>query len=86
MVNAILTHRSVKVSELKLVPQDSFSLGLLSEQLTPSMLLNLAHLAGYLDKDHSVLSIVMSVQESSKSINTQQVIYSKYTLIHHYCK
>ena len=37
------------------------------DHLTPSMLMNLAHLAGYLDKEHSLLTTVLSVQGSIKN-------------------
>lgn len=49
--------RTVSLSELSLTLQSKFSLSLIKDELSPSILLNLAHLAGCLDQ-HSIPDIL----------------------------
>ena len=75
--------RSVSLSSLKLLTQKNFSLSLILNHLTPSILINLAHLAGYLDAKHSLLSILQQAHGSAKSF--PQVI-SKSLPYHQLCE
>ena len=75
--------RSVSLSSLKLLTQKNFSLSLILDHLTPSILINLAHLAGYLDAKHSLLSILQQAHGSARSF--PQVI-SKSLPYHQLCE
>ena len=72
----IYMYRTVSLSDVRLSPQSKFSLPLILERLTPSLLLNLAHLAGYLDKQHSLPVILQRAH--SKSTSEIQVLYYIY--------
>ncbi|XP_064390094.1 probable E3 ubiquitin-protein ligase HERC1 isoform X2 [Halichondria panicea] len=63
-----MKRRSCSLSDLKLVPGDSFSLSLLLDHLTPAMLTTLAYLAGFLDREHSLHTILQSVQDAAKRV------------------
>ena len=53
------TCRSSRLKDLKLPVQSRFSLSLIYDKLTPSILMNLTHLAGYLDDQTSHLSTII---------------------------
>ena len=57
LLSASCCPRTVSLSDVTLTSQTQFSLGLLVDRLSPSILLNLAHLAGYLDQ-HSIPAIL----------------------------
>lgn len=52
-----LRPRTVTLSDLSLTLQSKFSLSLIMRELSPSILLNLAHLAGCLDQ-HGIPAIL----------------------------
>ena len=52
--------RSNWLRDLKLPVQSRFSLSLIFEKLTPSILMNITHLAGYLDDETNHLSTIMN--------------------------
>lgn len=64
----IYTFRSCSLSELQLVPGEGFFVSLLLEHLTAAMLLSLARLAGYLDSEHSLSSILQAAHCSANTI------------------
>ena len=63
-----LPSRTVALSGLKLLSQSNFSLPLIADHLTPAILMNITHLAGYLDNKHSLSSILQQAHTFSKSM------------------
>lgn len=59
--------RSVSLTAVKLLPQAQFSLPLITPHLSPSTLLNIAHLAGFLDHRHSLRSILQQAHSLTSS-------------------
>lgn len=56
VVVCYLPPRTIMLSDLSLISRSKFSVPLITGQLSPSVLLNLAHLAGSLDQ-HSIPAI-----------------------------
>ena len=59
--------RTVSLDKLKLRPLRQFSLLLVLDRIGPAVLLNLAHLAGYLDAKHSLSTILRHAHSLAKT-------------------
>lgn len=84
VITAICISRSVHMSELKLPKLKTFSVGLLESQLSPSLLMNLAHLASLHDHPHNLTNLLTTLQDTFPSSSTSDIMLldSCYPFLH----